>query len=181
MLQLSPPKLVLFNLLTDERLNAQFNPTDLELTIKATYKKQIVPGMSHTPLQYSHSEGLSFPLELRFQVQALSVESTEVPFTLDDRQRVEGFLLALTTPNNGMGIIGHSAPPSVLVVWPNFLSLEAVVESISFKYSRFNAQMHPVELTASLTLEEVRNMRYTSERARVEGFQRYALQERGDF
>lgn len=82
-------------------------------------------------------------------------------FTLQDRRDAEAFLLAHVTPRSGDRGIKLSAPSSILVVWPNYLSFEAVLTAVTFKATRFNSSSHPVEVTASLQLEEARDVRYT--------------------
>jgi hypothetical protein len=171
------------------KLEAQFNPPDLELAIKAVYKDQVVPGMSHPHKQFSHTDSLSTKLDLFFhatstttldQVATSPGETLEVgqrvsprmpPFTIADRERVEGFLLGLVTPR-GDTLQTRSGPPAVLVHWPNFLEFEAVVLDVSFRYSMFNQLGQPVQMNASVSFEEIRDLRYTSFAAQLEGFRR---------
>lgn len=173
----SPPKMLITNLATDERLYAQFNPEEFDLSIKAAYKKQVIPGMSHEVRQFSHTESLGMKFELRFQVRgAGSRDSFTPPFSIADRRRAESFLLSLPVPMAGAVIgrtVGGNAPPRVLVEWPNFLTLEASVEDVGFKYTRFNSHGDPLDLAVSVSVAEMRDVRYTSEYAREFGFFRY--------
>lgn len=82
-------------------------------------------------------------------------------FTLEDRRNAEAFLLAHVTPQAGDRGIRLSAPASILVVWPNYLSFESVLTAVTFRATRFNSAGHPVEVTASVQMEELRDLRYT--------------------
>ncbi len=93
-------------------------------------------------------------------------------FTLEDRRQAEAFLLAHVTPRSGDKGIKLTAPSGILVVWPNYLSFEAVITALSFKATRFNSSGHPVEVTASVQMEELRDLRYTDLDALLQDFDR---------
>jgi hypothetical protein len=166
-----PPKLTLtsLSLLTAERLTAQFNPTQLDIAIKAVYNKVVIPGNSHELLQFSHTTNLSLKFDLFFNVTnpsravkteaekqagnrafststatqnvantAFAYPSAVEKFTVDDRRTAEAFLLAHVTPQAATRGIRLAAPSGLLVVWPNYLSFEAVLTDLSFKPTRFN-------------------------------------------
>jgi Contractile injection system tube protein len=179
---LKPPKLVLTNLTTDDRLFAQFNPEEFEIAAKAVYQKHAIPG-SHQVLQYSHSENLGMQFDLRFQVRGGNANTA--PFSTRDRKHAEGFLLALTAPGSGRAqvfrTVTTTAPPRVLVEWPFFLAFEAAVEDVTFRYTRFDGRRAaPIELTASVSVTEMRDLRFTSADAKGRVFDRYGAN-RGRF
>jgi len=178
------PRLVLVNLDSpdQESLRAQFNPNELALTIKAVWQKTTIPGMSHTLRQFSHTDDLGLKLDLYFRVSAPAAavaaglverpDSRLEPFTLDDRFHAESFLFSLCVPRGDSSFVTRNSPPKVLVVWPEFLSFEAIINDVDFKYTGFNVTGEPTEFTASLSIEEMRDLRYTSLDARLGGFQR---------
>jgi hypothetical protein len=187
-----PPRLILTNLDTQQQLRAQFNPEELSLAIKPVYNKMVIPGMSHTLRQFSHTDDLTLSFELKFHVidpKGVSAARSDIfsaddafgedaadgdteRFTIAQRVASENFILALAIPRGDGSVITRNAPPSVLVVWPNFLSFEAILVGADFKYTRFNAKGHPVEFTVGTQWEEFRDMRYTSGDALAWGFQR---------
>lgn len=174
-------------------LEAQFNPEQLELGIKAVWKKHEVPGMSHQHKQFSHTENISLTFDLYFRVhapqqtqiaplfEASTPEITDAfmkpigerypTLTIAQREYAERFLLSLCVPRSE-AYLTRNAPPRILVVWPNFLSFEAVAEEVKFRYTEFNARGMPVEFTASLTVEEIRDVRFTAEYTRRTGWER---------
>lgn len=183
-----PPRLILLNLETEEKLQAQFNPEQLALGIKAVYNKQVIPGMSHTLRQFSHTDDLTLQFDLAFRVTDYPafgpLMGPAVPgasFTLKDRLAAERFLLSLVVPRGGAEVIGRNSPPSVLVVWPHFLAFTAIVLDVQFRYTAFNVQGHPTEFSATLSIEEMRDIRYTSLDARQDGFVRSRHARTGEF
>ena len=59
-----------------------------------------------------------------------------------------------------------------MFVWPTIVSLNCVISSLTFKYSRFNLAGTPVQFTAKLGLEEIRDVRLLSEEVLADGSQR---------
>jgi Contractile injection system tube protein len=151
---------------------AQFNPTELELSVKAVYQQHIVPGMSHTVKQFSHTENMTFGLDLFFRVHDPLEPWGNMPrFSVEERAEVEAFFLSLVVPR-GETVIAQNSPPPVMVVWPKFLTFECAVNEVKLKYSQFNRFGDPIEMTASLQLEEVRSVRYSSKQAYEWGLRR---------
>jgi hypothetical protein len=192
-----PPKLTLtsLSLLTAERLTAQFNPTQLDIAIKAVYNKVVIPGNSHELMQFSHTTNLSLKFDLFFNVTnpsrsvkteaekqagnrafvantAFAYPSAVEKFTVDDRRAAEAFLLAHVTPQAATRGIRLAAPSGLLVVWPNYLSFEAALTDLSFKPTRFNSSGQPVDLTVSVQMEELRDVRFTADDVIFQDFDR---------
>ncbi len=155
-----------------DRVEAQFNPEEFSLAIGAVYKNQAIPGMSHTLKQFGNTKDLSLKFELAWHVHAPLEASDHFPrFTIEERKRVEGFFLALPVPRGGDALM-RNRPPQVLVVWPQCLTFQGVVTDIDLKYLRFNREGAPVQMTISVTMEEIRDLRYTSTDARQMGLMR---------
>jgi hypothetical protein len=57
-------------------------------------------------------------------------------------------------------------------VWPSIVALTCVVTSLSFKYGRFSLAGTPIQFTAKLGLEELRDVRLLSEDVLASGTQR---------
>jgi hypothetical protein len=189
----------------DRVLEVQFNPTQLEVGVKAIWNAQAIPGASHELLQFSHTSSMTVNVELYMRVTDQQTRGTreqlfdfaaerslgipgladanqraranangQLHFTLEMRQRAERFLLSLVYPRGGQTNITRAAPPTVAVVWPGFLTFDAVVESLDFRYTRFNTTGQPVEVTVPVVFKELRDIRFTSFDALHQGFFRNA-------
>lgn len=164
-----PPRLTLVSLddngiYENTRLDAMFNPEELTMGIKAVYKDHAIPGMSHQLKQFSHTDNISLKFSIAFQVQNSQQTSGSFrtpAFTIQDREYAERFLMSLCVPR-GSTDIGRNAPPTTLVLWPNFLSFEAVMLDVNLKYTRFNRNLAPIAFTAELTMDQLRDTRYTN-------------------
>jgi hypothetical protein len=178
-----PPRLSIVNLdhedapnsdpfVSFDRIDAQFNPEEFTLAISAVYKDQVIPGMSHSLKQFTHTKNLALTFDLHFHVYSSASNTDRFPsLAVWERKVVEGFLLSLCVPG-GAAIMARTRPPRVLVVWPQCLTFEGIVDDVTLKYTRFNVHAEPVELTATLKMEELRDFRYTTTGARSMGLSR---------
>lgn len=158
------PRMSLTNISTGERIEAQFNPTSIQENITIEYSRQQVLGMSHQPLQYKNTGNQQLPLELYWR----SESRTEIEAHQDNRK----FLYSLCYPRSGATNVVGGAPPRVLIVWPNYLSLTCVVTGLSIRAEQFNNELTPVKWSCSVALEEIRDVRLTSEEVRASGLVR---------
>lgn len=161
----APARMSLANLATGEAIEAQFNPTELEEALEVNWARQVVPGLSHQPLQYVHTGNDKFTLELYF-------ESLDPTADLAQLLHARRFLQSLCYPRRGAQEVVGGTPPRVLFVWPTVVSLTTVIAALSFKYSRFNLAGTPTEFTAKVTLEEIRDVRLVSEDVLANGTRR---------
>jgi hypothetical protein len=76
------------------------------------------------------------------------------------------FLRALTVPPVVTEGVLATAPPRVLVVWPNVLTIECVVASIDFQYRQLAVDSSVLVYAAAVTFEEILDTRVTSETLR---------------
>ena len=160
-----PARMSLTNLATGMSVEAQSNPPELEETIDVNWARPAVPGLSHEPLQYSHTSNLKHGLTLTFD----ALDPTYDPARILLARR---FLQSLCVPRQAAQDIGSGAPPRVLFVWPNLISLTCVITSLGFKYSRFRLDGTPTLFTVKVALEEIRDVRLTSEDVLASGTQR---------
>jgi hypothetical protein len=61
-----------------------------------------------------------------------------------------------------------TAPPRVLFVWPTVMSIETVLTDLEFSYKQFAADATVLVYTATVTFEEILDVRVTSEDKRDE-------------
>jgi hypothetical protein len=161
----TPARMSIANVSSGDSIDAQFNPTEFEEALEVNWARQTVPGLSHQPLQFVQTGNTKFTLELNFEAQDPTTD-------LDTIQYARRFLQSLCYPRRGAADVIGGGPPRVLFVWPNVISLTCVITALSFKYGRFNLEGTPVQFTAKLTLEEIRDVRLLSEDVLQDGTQR---------
>jgi hypothetical protein len=146
------PRCTLVNLETQERFECLLNPEGLSERFSVSYRRHTVPGLGHQPLQYESTNNRQVP---------------SVEFVLDQRftpsvdgaagiLRFRTFLLAFTKP---VRADAPSAPPRVLVVWPNVLTLEGVLSDVDFRYVTLAADGSVLAYVATCSFEEVLELR----------------------
>ena len=161
----TPARMSIANISTGDSIEAQFNPTELEEALEVNWARQTVPGLSHQPLQFVNTGNTKFTLELNFEAQDPTADLAQL-------LRARRFLQSLCYPRRGAGDVISGGPPRALFVWPTVISLTCVITSLAFKYSRFNLAGTPVQFTAKLGLEEIRDVRLLSEDVLASGTQR---------
>jgi len=154
-----PPRCALVNVTTGESMECLFNPTQLSEKLQVNWNRQVVPGLSHQVLQFQSTSnrqlvGVEFYLD-RF----LAAEEPGDPNIL----RFRDFLRALTVPPAATEGVLPTAPPRVLVIWPNVLTIECVIASVDFQYRQLAVDSSLLAYTATVTFEEILDMRVTSE------------------
>ena len=161
----TPARMAIANVSTGDSVDAQFNPAEFEEALEVNWARQTVPGLSHQPLQFVNTGNVKFTLELNFEAQDPAAD-------LDQLLRARRFLQSLCYPRRGAADVVGGGPPRALFVWPTIVSLTCVITSLTFKYSRFNLAGTPVQFTAKVGLEEIRDVRLLSEDVLANGSQR---------
>lgn len=161
----SPPTMYLSDLRTLETMTAQFNPEQFEEVLKVVWARLPGPGSSHEKLQYDHTENHKFTFEMIYD--ALTGEG-DVDGNLDARK----FLQSLCYAKRGAVTVSDGAPPRILFVWPEMVSLTAAIGELKFKHQRFNREGKSTFFKVDVALEEIRDVRLTSEEVRESGTQR---------
>jgi len=167
-----PALMSVANVATGESIEAQFNPSEFEESLEVNWARLAVPGLSHQPLQFVNTGNVKFTVELAFAATDIN--------DLAELLRARRFLQSLCYPRRGASDVAGGGPPRALFIWPTLVSLTCVVTSLSFKYSRFNLASSPVQFTAKLALEEIRDVRITSDEVLVTGTQRSGAGNAGD-
>jgi hypothetical protein len=160
-----PTRMSIANTATGDVVEAQFNPAEFEEALEVNWARQTVPGLSHQPLQFVNTGNVKVTLELNFDMLDLTAEPDQIRFA-------RRFLQSLCYPRRGAEDVIGGGPPRTLFVWPNVVSLTCVVTGLSFKYGRFNLEGAPIQFTAKVTLEEIRDVRLLSEDVLADGSQR---------
>ncbi len=157
-----PPRCVLVNVVTGESLECLFNPKDLTEKIDVNWTRLAVPGLSHQVLQFQNTgnrqlSGVEFYLDRFF-----AAGGDSDPELLDFR----AFLRSLTVPPEGTEGVPATAPPRVLFIWPDVVTVECVVASVEFQYRQLAVDGTVLVYTATVTCEEILDTRVTSEELR---------------
>ncbi len=160
-----PARMSIANVSSGDSIEAQFNPTEFEEALEVNWARQTVPGLSHQPLQYVNTGNTKFTLELNFEAQ-------DPATSLDQIHLARRFLQSLCYLRRGAEDVIGGGPPRALFVWPNVVSLTCVITALSFKYGRFNIEGTPIQFTAKVALEEIRDVRLLSEDVLADGTQR---------
>ena len=159
-----PPRVSLVNMSTLERLDAQSNPAELSLALTVGYGRAQVPGLTHEVLQYTGTKNLRIPMQLEYNAGA-------GPDALAEVQKAQLFLQSAAYPVRSDDLSGTS-PPHLLILWPTYITLQALVTSITIQNTQFNRTGAPVRFRARLNLEEFREIRLLSDSVRRTGFRR---------
>ena len=155
-----PERCVLVNLTSFEQMKCQFNPTTLQRSITVNWNRLVVPGLSHEPMQYSHTGNESLgTVEFRFD---------QVADRGYDVRGFEGFVRALTVPPEPLDGITQAYPPRCLFVWPGTLSFETVLTRAQFRYELFFRSGAVRSMISACGFEAIYDFRQWSQDRRIE-------------
>lgn len=162
-----PSKMSISNLDTAESIYLQYNPEEIEEAFGVVYARQTSPGLSHQILQYINTENVVLTFDLVFDAL-----TNREDFDEDDALNARRFIHSLTLPMAGAATVRDGAPPRVLFVWPYLFAFTTVITKGRTKFRRFFKSGKPSLFTISLTIEELREFRITSEDVLADGTQR---------
>jgi len=159
-----PPRCVLVNVTSGESMEGLFNPTQLTEKVQVNWSRLAVPGLSHQVLQFQSTAnrslaGVEFYLDRFF--------ATEQPGE-PDIMEFRSFIRALTVPPSGTEGVVDTAPPRTLFIWPEVITVETVVTDVEFQYRQVAVDGRVLVYAATVTFEEILDVRVTSEELREE-------------
>ncbi|MBM4777636.1 MAG: peptidoglycan-binding protein [Archangiaceae bacterium] len=157
-----PPRCVLVNVSTGESMPCLFNPAQLTEKLQVNWNRQVVPGLSHQVLQFQSTSNRQLTDVDFYLDRFFATEQPGDPNILEFR----AFLRALTVPPALTEGVLATAPPRVLVVSPNVLTIECVVANLDFQYRQLAVDSSVLVYAASVTFEEILDTRVTSETLR---------------
>lgn len=163
-----------------ESFTVLLNPTTLKETITVEWSKLPVIGLDHEVPHYSRTRSIQIPMSFYFSAYEQARRSftpnlanngsdnmgSVLPASAIARQSIDfvNFLRSLCFPTRE-GL----RPPTVKVTWPNVLEFLAVVESVTFTYTKFDRSLAPIAYQADVNFLEVRLTRRFSEDVREDG------------
>lgn len=161
-----PERMHLVDLRTGEDWEVMFNPEELNEQVDVNYARMTVPGLSHEPLHYINTSNHGVSLDLFVIGNDATARGLSEVF--------RRFLLSLTVPSGVATDIAGGAPPRVLFVWPQMFSMVIAITKVGIKHKRFALSGASNHYVASITFEENREGRVTSETVRRLGTRRSA-------
>lgn len=156
------PRAKLVNTRNGKSQTFQFNPTEWEEALGCEFSRQVVPGLSHTVMQFINTRNREVSVELYYDnanYKAGTLGTNPILY-------VRRWLRSLVYPRKAGGRVTGGAP-RVLFVWPGFLSFTAFVVDLTLTYVQFNKKGEPSAMRIELMLEEVRDEMLFSEDART--------------
>lgn len=168
------PKVVIANIRTGEFVEMPFTPPEFSEEIAVEYARQKVVGMSHSILQYAGTENHKFSgLSFAFVGTPLSPSNpgpTAVGLSRQDAALdTRNFLMSLCYASVNAQGVRTGGPPRVLFAWPSLISMTCVIANLKITNTKFDTFGRPMVFNAQLDLEEIRDVRLTSEAVRTSG------------
>ncbi len=127
----------------------QFNPTEYSLTKGAQIAEIAIPGIDSPILQFVAGQNEKLAMELFFDTTREKGIGTEAKDVREHTNRV--YQLVKIQPKT-------HAPPRVRVSWGQGLSFEAIVESVTQKFTLFNPNGLPLRATLSVSFREYKTL-----------------------
>lgn len=160
----TPPKLTIVNLDTAEIHEVQYNPTELNEKVAASFAEVEIPGLGHQPEQFSSTANFEVSFSLRYDAIGF--------FGGNGVQRVKDarkFIYSLLYPRMLTGAITRAGPPRVQLIMPHFWSFTCKFHTADLK-SRFqNVDGDLSAFSIEIMAKEVRDATLYSEEVRRVG------------
>ena len=156
------------NLVTQEDVPVQFNPTELEHQIDLTWQRFTIPGLSHQPKHYVSTSNAKFPLTLFYRAHTLA--------QLDEMRDKRNFFESLCYPVASDQVVS-GGPPRFLFIWPQHIALICTMNSLSQRDILFTRSGRPRVAQVRIEIEEIRKVRLLSSDVRRFGLIRAGSQQ----
>ena len=140
-----PARAYLSNIGTGEIGYMMLNPDELRETHKANYHRRRSPGLSHQRLNYMDNDNvkLSFKAvfdEFVYMDRGIATPGIGQATDITEVERSRRFLLSLINQNRGQRL-PQAAPPAVLFVWPDFISMRVRLTNLEFVHQMFSTSL----------------------------------------
>jgi len=143
------------------------NPETFSRSRSANYKEPEVNGMTFQDMQYSSTK--NGELKMTFHMDKIHLEQRKKVGEEVDLLEMVAFLDAHLFPQGG-GSVGtkRSAPPDLLIVWPNCISIRTKLINLNITYQRFALDGTPTYIVADCSFKERHFKRRTHEQVKSE-------------
>lgn len=162
------PRVIIASIRTGEFVEMPFVPSELNEEIAVEYARQKVVGMSHEILQYVGTTNHKFS-GLQFDFVGTPTGTTATVDRQATALDTRLFLMSLCYPSVNAQSIRTGGPSRVLFAWPNLISMTCVLSNLKIVHKKFDVNGRPTLFGATLDLEEIRDVRLTSEAVRSSG------------
>lgn len=177
-----PPRVFFVNLRSGEGQEMPYTPTEFTETIIVNWTRQAVTGLSHEVLQYGNTASYQIP-GLEFFISGIPQQPARGDFrgptdtdAADRAEELRKFLMSLCYASESAQTVRDGAPPRILFCWPEMISLTCIIDQLSIRHEKFNRNGRSVIMRATMTLDEIRDVRLTSEQVRIQGTRRPSAQ-----
>lgn len=157
------------NLATGGAMECLLNPEQITTAVGVNYQSRATIGGDFARLQYMNTGNTSVEFTLQFDRRIFMRKMQPGGGWDANREKIiaafeelRRFLLALCYPVGSATDPIRKAPPAVLLVWPYYLAIKAVVRSLRFRDTQWDVELSPVVFTAEIQFEELRTYRLTS-------------------
>ena len=145
---IKPDGAYLKNLETNEMIVLQFNPTEYSFSKSNGWSQDPIVGFDVAPTEFTGGQPTQLKLDLFFDTYGSQEAEKE-----DVRDYTKRVIKLAQIEENTISK-GRGRPPRVLFGWGTVYSFQAVVTSVSVRYSLFDSNGRPVRATLSLALQE---------------------------
>jgi len=129
-----------------------FNPKELSLTKSNTWKQADKKGSSIPPTEFGGGQPATMTMELLFDTYAQGgKDAADVRAAFTDA--IWNLMMVPPTKKDKKNKMGR--PPRVQFQWGKILSFEAVITSITQKFTLFNSDGTPVRATLNVTFQQI--------------------------
>lgn len=156
----TPDRMTVTNLVTQETVTVQFNPTEFEHLVEVNWQRFTVPGLSHQPKHYVGTSNPTFPMELFYRATTNN-QLKEI----HDKIR---FFESLAYPVSADTVAG-GGPPRVLFRWPQMVAVVCTLNSLGQRFMIFTPRGKARVLRVRVEFEEIRSIRLLSDEVRRNG------------
>lgn len=135
-------------------VTAQYNPKEVGIDKSVPWQKAKNSHANTPDLEFTSADGRSLSFELFFD----GYEKNE-----DVHAKYVSKLLKMAEVMNESGGEKDKRPPKVKVKWGTLPEFQGVVESVSTKYTMFNASGVPVRCTCNVKFKEANRLSFKKE------------------
>ncbi len=172
---------ILINQSTSEALEFLLNPSQVTTAIRVNWNKQASIAATFERVHYASTANVAVSFALVVNRMLIAKRRRDATGRLprskfgevrDEFDRHRNFLMSLCYPRGRRNDVVKRSPPRALLLWPRFMAIEVLCFGVSFRDEMFDRQGEPVQFSADLQLEEIRDFRLTSADVRKQGLRR---------
>lgn len=147
-------KATITNLATDEVVTCMFNPTDYTFSKTNSWNEVMIEDQNVPNLEFGGGEPATLQVALFFDTYEAHVHPTlSITAGEDVRKYTKGLWEIMKISTSG----GKSEPPRCRFEWGNFWSFEAVIISMTQKFTLFDNEGTPLRAQLNVTFKQIKD------------------------